>query len=647
MLQVYTEQGYIPIETRKEYYYLQNYSGFNELYFDVSVKDSLMKYLINEAVILNEDNRFLIKDVNRRTQNTTIKCELDLDEWKQTVYFDTANDSKFQTKTLDEVLNVIKPNGWIVSNGLIRSIRRTIDLKDAQPYDILIESQKVYSVVYDIDVINKIIRVIDPDSFVFDGLYATPELNLKGITWQGNSNDFCTRLFAYGKADDNGIPISIKSVNEGKEYIEEHAYNDRVITKVWRDERYTDPQSLLDDAKKKLKELSVPKMSYDISIIDLQTMNEEYDFLAFGLYKVVKTMIDENTSIEQKVVTYKKYYDKCDKNVVTLSNESQTFTSKVSSILGGSTNEVLDGSFLDQAKKESADIINAFATKGLKYETENETYYLDKLPKEAAKYVMRMNLGGIAFSTNGWSGPYTTAWTIDGRFNADFISTGTLNAIKINAAIITGGSINIQNKFIVDGNGKLKCVDAEISGKIIGSSIVGSSFVVEKQRVIDVRAGDDTKIMNIILDRYSPTSEEKTRLDFNQNGKIDSMDYMLAGRMLSGNVSKTWIDKIEINTAGGIPSVKVSSTPTFGDFYLSSKLGVSTVSASLADINVAIVDILQNVGNISFSSETKKEATIGVSTFNDEEGLMIRFGGSEIWLFDGKILSNRTIGKLY
>lgn len=534
MLQIYTKDGYVPIESRQEYYYLQNYNGFHELYFDVSIKDSIMKHLKNEAIILNEDNRFLIKDINRRTQNATIKCELDLDEWKQTVFFDTATDTRFQTKTVGEVFDVIKPQGWKINNVSVRTIRRTIELQDAQPYDIMMEMQKIYSIVYDINVENKTVNLINPDMYTFNGLYATPELNLREITWQGNSDDFCTRLFAYGKIDDNGIPVSIKSVNNGKEYVENHTYSDKVITKVWRDERYTDPQNLYDDVVKKLNQLSVPRMSYDASIVDLQKMNEEYNFLAFGLYEIVKTIIDENTFIEQKVVTYKRYYDKPDKNVITLSNEKQTFTSKVSNVLGGSPNEILNGSFLDQAKQESANLINSFATKGLKYETENETYYLDKLPKEAAKYVMRMNLGGIAFSINGWAGPYITAWTIDGKFNADFISTGTLQAIKI-----LGGSININDKFTVDENGKLKCIDGEFSGKITsaigsiggwnitGEGLDNGSAKINKSGITNIYTWADLYIIRlIIMEVITADSDMIMHYDFNGDGVITSADYM-------------------------------------------------------------------------------------------------------------------------
>ena len=53
-----------------------------------------------------------------------------------------------------------------------------------------------------------------------------------------------------------------------------------------------------------------------------------------------------------------------------------------------------------------------------------------------------MNQNGIGFSTTGYNGPFTTAWTIDGGFVADFIKSGTISAIDINGSTVTGSIIN-------------------------------------------------------------------------------------------------------------------------------------------------------------------------------------------------------------
>lgn len=501
MLCVKTNEGFIPINNRQNYYYSMKYTGFHQLLFDISVKDPINKYLINEAIIKNEDNRFLIKDVNRRTQNITFTCELDMDEWKETIFKDTANDERFITKTLEQLLTAIIPAGWKFINAGIRDIRRTPELYDATPFDVLVALEEIYQVVFDINVLKAEITVINPESFVYDGLYITPELNMNSITWNGSSSNFCTKLFAYGKTDDEGNTVNISSVNNGKEYIEDHSYSPRTVTLVWRDERYTDPQSLYDDARKKMDELCIPKMSYDVSINDLADINKEYDFLKFGLYKPVKTMIDEYISIIQKVVGYKKYYDKPEKNVVTLSNERHKFSSQLSSLIGGTVNQIINGSVLEQAKKEATALINLFTTKGYKYETENEIYFLDALPKENAKNVLRINLGGIAFSTSGWSGPYTTAWTIDGKFNADFITAGTLQGIKI-----------IANEGLIGGF------------DITDEGFTKTSVVTLKKTYTN---DDVTRIRKIIDGTVTPTATDYSNYDVNMDGEIDSRDYII------------------------------------------------------------------------------------------------------------------------
>lgn len=61
----------------------------------------------------------------------------------------------------------------------------------------------------------------------------------------------------------------------------------------------------------------------------------------------------------------------------------------------------------------------------------NEILIMDKPNKLTAVNVIRMNLNGIGFSTHGYNGPFETAWTIDGHFNANFITTGILTAIEI------------------------------------------------------------------------------------------------------------------------------------------------------------------------------------------------------------------------
>lgn len=66
-----------------------------------------------------------------------------------------------------------------------------------------------------------------------------------------------------------------------------------------------------------------------------------------------------------------------------------------------------------------------------------EILITDNEDPDLAVHVLRMNVNGIGFSSNGVEGPYSTAWTIDGSFVADYITSG-----NINANLITTGTIN-------------------------------------------------------------------------------------------------------------------------------------------------------------------------------------------------------------
>ena len=85
---------------------------------------------------------------------------------------------------------------------------------------------------------------------------------------------------------------------------------------------------------------------------------------------------------------------------------------------------------------------------------------MDTEDVNTAMNVLRFNVNGIGFSHNGISGPYTSAWTLDGAFVADFITAGELSANRIKGGTLTlGGAGN--------GNGVIRVLDA--NGNTIGT----------------------------------------------------------------------------------------------------------------------------------------------------------------------------------
>lgn len=81
----------------------------------------------------------------------------------------------------------------------------------------------------------------------------------------------------------------------------------------------------------------------------------------------------------------------------------------------------------------------------------NEILLMDAPNIEEAVNVIRMNMNGIAFSNNRYSGNYTSAFTIDGHLNADTIDVGTLNGNRIVSGSIVTSALEVKAKDAVNG----------------------------------------------------------------------------------------------------------------------------------------------------------------------------------------------------
>jgi len=82
----------------------------------------------------------------------------------------------------------------------------------------------------------------------------------------------------------------------------------------------------------------------------------------------------------------------------------------------------------------------------------DEILIMDSPDKENAVNVIRMNNGGIAFSQDGYDGTYGTAWSIDGQFVADYITSGVLQANLIRILGTTNFYWDAGNIYIINPN---------------------------------------------------------------------------------------------------------------------------------------------------------------------------------------------------
>ena len=93
--------------------------------------------------------------------------------------------------------------------------------------------------------------------------------------------------------------------------------------------------------------------------------------------------------------------------------------------------------------------------------------FMDTRDAGTAVNVMRVGQSGIGFSHNGVNGPYESAWTIDGKFNADWIAAGTLYGILVKAGTIQSA----DGKITIDLN-------SEAGKAIFNSGVSTNSFTL-------------------------------------------------------------------------------------------------------------------------------------------------------------------------
>ena len=329
IVKVYSKDGLIPLQVEDDKCYCTHeYDGSDTLSFEVQRKDGNHKYIKEEVIVECFNNRFIIKKIDEHSDFSSIACELDLDDWKYDIY-------KNYRKTRYTIINVVDsiiPDGWsaVYSDAVNVTKRTTLEESDGQAFriatalEILAKAAETYEVVFNYDCICKILYVENPSSFTSSGDYFMEDLNISITGFNGDSSGFATRVYAYGNQDDDGNFVTFADINNGKEYIEDFTYSDKIISTYIIDERYTVKEHLLEYAKSVLKEKSVPSRSYQCENI------KNIDGTMY-LYKVV-TLIDKDRrmQVEHQCVQYIEYNNH-NLDSITLSMTQPQITSSIQS----------------------------------------------------------------------------------------------------------------------------------------------------------------------------------------------------------------------------------------------------------------------------------------------------------------------------
>lgn len=476
-----------PYTPKKETYCITHvYDGTDRLSFEISPEEDIYQHIQNETVIEAENNLYLVKNIDDRSGVVYVDCMIDLDKWKAAVF-----ESYRQTNTrLEDAIAGIRPAGWLVDytnvSSATRAKRTTIEemedtpMRAVTPLEILAKIAEVYGVTYMFDVKNLKLTVLEPE--YYSGLatsepdkYFSDELNLRALGYTGNSDEFATRLYAYGAIDENGDPLTFEDINDGKAYVEDKTYCNKTVCIGWSDERYSVKENLLEAARERLAQICNPVRSYQCDVINL---NDD-----MWLFRAVY-IIDRKRQVKVKhiCVEYQEYPDAHNLDVCTLATVAPDVNDKFNQYLSAAIQKNQQVTAATDNKIQYAEnameisLIEAtqlITGNGGGYKVDIldannkpvETLYMDTDDMATARNVLRINRSGIGFSTNGVNGPFKTAWTINGTFDCAQINVINLNASNITTGTLSGAEINIGNgKFTVNSAGRVDAANLHISG---------------------------------------------------------------------------------------------------------------------------------------------------------------------------------------
>ena len=222
-------------------------------------------------------------------------------------------------------------------------------------------------------------------------------------------------------------------------------------------------------------EAKVIKTEYD-------TLKERFSKIEVGDAK--STLADTVTSIEESITDTKKSLTESENAAsVALQNAIIEATNKITGNSGGYV-------VLSPANNPQ------------------EILIMNTPDKETATRVWRWNSSGLGYSKSGYNGEYGLAMTMDGAIVADFITAGTLNAINITGCTITGGSLNINDRFTVDAEGNVRA-----EGEIIATSgIIGGCEIKDGKLVITSANITGTLTIGQLPDSVAETSDIPTKV---------------------------------------------------------------------------------------------------------------------------------------
>ena len=332
-------------------------SGDKELSFNYPAAGALVDLLKEEYYIRTKTDEYVIKAVEKGEQFNKYTAVLNVEELEGAAFpYGFESDEQTIKACLEFAF---KGTGWHVGTCTVTK-KRTIDEQECvTAWDVLQKCLTTYRCECIIHSLTKTVDIYDRIGSD-KGCYFMEGLNLRKISLKSDTYDFYTRIYPIGK---DGITPKWLT---GKDYIDNFQYSSKIKAYVWKDERYTNTTSLIEDATAKIEEMSRPYKAYTAEVVDLANASEEYkDIRSYGIGDTV-TLVSKKTRTKEKqrIVKIREYPETPKKNTVEISNARKTFaeiqkeetaaaTEEAISIANNNTKKVLRDGYYTKTDVES------------------------------------------------------------------------------------------------------------------------------------------------------------------------------------------------------------------------------------------------------------------------------------------------------
>ena len=289
MMKVYDTEhqflSYITDKLRKVYTTELLETGTKSLCFQIPCTEEFLSIIREEYYIETADYEYIVKElVLEDNEFFTVYCGPNIEDLSGTTFrvFDC-----FEKNPEQAYQYCISPaTAWNIEYNSTNSTMMTLQTAQISCLEALraVASMNAHELWFDTK--NKVVKVYDRMGRVNSNIYYSNELKLRRLSKQSSTYDYATVLYPIGK---NGMTIA--SINNGRDFIEDYTYSNKRIEKYWFKDDIDVPERLMGAAQDYLASIAQPDAAYKIDLCELNPDTKLGDYI---------TIVDSLKRIKQK-----------------------------------------------------------------------------------------------------------------------------------------------------------------------------------------------------------------------------------------------------------------------------------------------------------------------------------------------------------